>query len=385
MDFSGRGEPLTPTGLAHAAELVGVSAETLWTVVTVETARCGFLKDRRPLVLFERHEFRRRTGGLFDASHPDISGKPGGYGPAGGHQHKRLAQAISCHRVAALESASWGLGQIMGYNAAASGHVDAETMVGRFVHGEDAQLLGMGQFIRTKGLDVNLKRHDWAGFARGYNGPNFAINRYDTKLAAAHASLLAKGLPDFKLRAVQLMLTYESLDPGSVDGRNGPRTRAAIAKFRRDGGLASGEVHDETLLTALCARLPWAAPPARRRDITPVQTLLGALEFDPGDIDGLNGPRTRAAMALAVLADGPTAALRARLPAVLSRSAVSRVAISAIQTLLRDLNFDPGEIDGLWGRRSEAASQALRRDQAMAAGPGLDATLVATLLRKSVT
>ena len=31
-----------------------------------------------------------------------------------------------------------------------------------------------------------LKAKDWAGFAKMYNGPNYQINDYDTKLAAAY-------------------------------------------------------------------------------------------------------------------------------------------------------------------------------------------------------
>jgi hypothetical protein len=31
-----------------------------------------------------------------------------------------------------------------------------------------------------------LRRHDWAGFARKYNGPGFARNQYDLRLRAAY-------------------------------------------------------------------------------------------------------------------------------------------------------------------------------------------------------
>ncbi|NBT89135.1 MAG: DUF3380 domain-containing protein, partial [Flavobacteriaceae bacterium] len=33
-----------------------------------------------------------------------------------------------------------------------------------------------------------LKAKDWAGFAKGYNGPAYAKNAYDTKLAGAYAN-----------------------------------------------------------------------------------------------------------------------------------------------------------------------------------------------------
>jgi N-acetylmuramidase len=111
MAFVGVALPLNREGLTVAAAHVEVDPAALWSVVVVETSGCGFLPDRRPSILFERHIFSTRTGRRFDASHPEISGPAGGYGPPGAHQYERLAAAIACDRRAALESASWGLGQ----------------------------------------------------------------------------------------------------------------------------------------------------------------------------------------------------------------------------------------------------------------------------------
>jgi peptidoglycan hydrolase-like protein with peptidoglycan-binding domain len=263
-EFQGRAEPLSAGGAAEAAAVIGAPPDVLWTVVRVETSGCGFLPDRSPSLLFERHEFRKRTGGRFDSSHPHISGTPGGYGLAGANQHKRLAQAIACDRRAALESASWGLGQIMGYNARLAGYAEVEDMAADFTHGEDAQLLAMARFICGTRLDRALARRDWAAFARGYNGPNFSINRYDSKLAAQYDALARTGLPDLSLRAAQLMLLYEGYDPGPIDGLPGPRVNRAIAAFRTASGLV-GKGVDPELLDALYARLA----PAERQTHAP--------------------------------------------------------------------------------------------------------------------
>jgi len=48
---------------------------------------------------------------------------------------------------AALESASWGLGQVMGFNATGLGYADVDDMVQQFCAGEDAQLVGVTRFI----------------------------------------------------------------------------------------------------------------------------------------------------------------------------------------------------------------------------------------------
>ncbi len=251
MQMVGKAEPLTAQGLAQAAEIVGAGLTELWSVVTGETSGRGFLADRRPVILFERHEFRRRTAGRFDAAHPQISGPPGGYGPAGAHQHARLAEAIACDRRAALESTSWGLGQIMGYNAGAAGFADAEAMCAAMLDGEDAQIAGMARFIRTGGLHGFLYQRDWAGFARRYNGPGYAANAYDVKLAQAHARFSLAGLPDLRLRAVQLLLTYRGLDPGPIDGLWGRRTETAVRMVRARHGLGDNATIDDALFAVL--------------------------------------------------------------------------------------------------------------------------------------
>ena len=87
----------------------------------------------------------------------------------------------------ALRSASWGLGQIMGFNCKLANYPSAEAMAMHFLDDEDRHLQAMIRFIKATGLDDELRRHDWKGFARGYNGAGFAKNGYDQKLAAAFA------------------------------------------------------------------------------------------------------------------------------------------------------------------------------------------------------
>jgi hypothetical protein len=75
----------------------------------------------------------------------------------------------------------------MGFNCVAAGYPFVEAMVQSFVEDEENHLWAMVRFIRHNKLDDELRRHDWAGFARGYNGPGFAKNGYDKKLAASFA------------------------------------------------------------------------------------------------------------------------------------------------------------------------------------------------------
>src|SRR5690348_6259516 len=70
----------------------------------------------------------------------------------------------------------------MGMNYARAGFENVEDMVAAMSDSEDRQLSAMAAFLRRTGLAASLQAHDWASFARGYNGPNYAINRYDIRL-----------------------------------------------------------------------------------------------------------------------------------------------------------------------------------------------------------
>jgi hypothetical protein len=241
LEFAGRGLPMTAPGFAECAETLGVHAAEVWAVLTVETRGCGFLPDHRPLILFERHIFHRETGGRHDAVAPDISQPTmGGYGGGGARQFERLARAIALDRRAALRSASWGIGQVMGFNAERAGFRSAEDMVTAMRDAEDVQLRAMVGEIVTGNLHRSLRAHDWASFARGYNGASFAVNQYDTRLAAAYQRFALGLLPDLTVRAAQIhRLPGKGGGAGlGKPGRADPRA-VARARGRRLSAVAS--------------------------------------------------------------------------------------------------------------------------------------------------
>ncbi len=401
MMFVGAGTPLHADGLVAAAEHVEVDPALFWTVVTVETAGCGFLADRRPSILFERHVFSARTNRRFDATHAAISGPPGGYGKPGAHQYVRLEEAIACDHRAALESASWGLGQIMGFNARLAGVRDAEELVLQMVQGENEQLLAMARFMRASEMHLPLQRRDWTGFARRYNGPSFAKNSYHEKLAAAHATLAARGLPDLNARAVQLLLTYHGFDPGKIDGIVGARTRAAIGAFASKHAVTAPEDHKE-LHSVLLEVLPPAAKedataaPAMQAgsaapDLRLVQSLLEFLECRPGPVDGEPGPQTRRAVAEFQRSRGAAATGQtdAGLIFALVTEAKRRFGSNStadtrlIQRLLVIRGFDPKIVDGRMGPLTRAAVGAFLRSRGVLPTTVPDARLLDDLLKET--
>lgn len=250
IPFQGPALALTSTGLAEVSTTLGIHAPEIWALLTVETSGCGYLPDRRPQILYERHIFHRLTGGRFDDG--DISDpSAGGYGPRGSHQYDRMAAAIRRDRQAALQSASWGLAQIMGENFAAAGFSGVEAMVTAMTRSEDEQLAALASFLTRTKLHTSLQAHDWTTFARRYNGPNFAINRYDVRLNAEYQKYSSGAMPDLDVRAAQLYLTYLGYHPGPVDGMAGRLTMSALAQFQKRSGLSESAVIDADVIGKL--------------------------------------------------------------------------------------------------------------------------------------
>jgi hypothetical protein len=261
LPFQGNAAALSSGGLAQVSASLGVYEAEIWTVLAVETSGCGYLPDRRPQILFERHIFHRLTNGQHDDG--DISdSRPGGYGRRGAPQYERLERAINKDRAAALQSASWGIGQIMGMNYARAGFRNVEDMVAAMSDSEDQQLAAMAAFLSSTGLAASLQAHDWAAFARGYNGPNYAVNRYDIRLSSEFQKYSTGPLPDLSVRAAQVYLTYLGFDPGRIDGRAKKRTLAAWAKFQNNNGIPPAASLDDKSIAQLQAGLNKAAAAA---------------------------------------------------------------------------------------------------------------------------
>ena len=175
-----------------------VELAALKAMAEVESSGSGFLAapDRRPKILFEGHVFHRLTAGRYSDEHPDISHPKWDrkrYAGSLAGEWKRLQKAAALQQTAALQSASWGAFQIMGFNYALCGF----DSVGQFVEGQSSgaagQLEAFANLLSRPGspLIQPLRRRDWAAFASLYNGPGYLKNQYDTKIAAAYARHVA--------------------------------------------------------------------------------------------------------------------------------------------------------------------------------------------------
>lgn len=178
------------------AKSLGVPVASLQAVHKVESEGEGFNSDGSPVILFEPHIFYKQLTkkGLITIrdkvmrERPDLcypKWKRGAYGAEGAYQHQRLTAASQYHRESALESASWGLGQVMGFNWKDLGYPSLQAFINAQYKDEGAQLDTMCRFIRHNGLINELKTQNWTAFAYRYNGEGYKANNYDGRLAAA--------------------------------------------------------------------------------------------------------------------------------------------------------------------------------------------------------
>lgn len=110
----------------------------------------------------------------------------------GASEYKRLEIAKKIDEECALKSASWGMFQIMGFNHLYCGCKDVFEFVKKMQESHESQLKLMYYYMNNTSCLKNLKEHDWAGFARKYNGPGYAENAYDQKLKNAYENFKNK-------------------------------------------------------------------------------------------------------------------------------------------------------------------------------------------------
>ena len=188
--------------LVSAAQRLDVPLASVYAVNEVESLGKGFLDNGKPVILFERHimyrrlvtvrhegddpvELKRHADQLAAANPALVNPIAGGYS-GGTAEHQRLANARLIDDSAALESASWGAFQIMGFHWQRLGFASVQEFVAAMSASESQQIDAFVRFIETDpALFKALKTRKWADFAKLYNGPNYQRDLYDIKLQRA--------------------------------------------------------------------------------------------------------------------------------------------------------------------------------------------------------
>jgi hypothetical protein len=324
--FKGAAKRIEDIDLPRLGVQIGVGEDELHAFMEAETRGFGFDSQGRPRILFERHKFYKYCPEAKRAAAVKAglaNAKAGGYGRES-EQYGKLQRAMAIDEHAALLSCSWGLAQIMGFNHELAGYPTVEAMILVFMDDEEAHLQAAVTFIKNSGLDDELRRHDWKGFAKGYNGTGYAVNKYDQKLAAAYAkwskikdtpfeAAAAPIVPaappqseptDAKLieKVQQLLRDKGYPEVGNVDNKPGSRTRNAILAFEADNGLPlTGTVSDALLVALIKAPIRQNAP---ARENATAKDLKDAPSVKMGDMLKKLGAGVLAASGLGGLAEG---------------------------------------------------------------------------------
>ena len=184
-DFkAGAAELICPPSMVHALSLK-------------ETKGKPFLADGRPVILFERHQFYKRMKDRAlaeklakterDICHPTMKK---GRNPdpldcyiGGAKEWEFLERARKYDEKAALESASYGQFQVMGFNAVPIGYKSVQEFVELMHKDVFEHLEAMVRFIKATPLALKgMRNKNFQQVAEGYNGKGYAANRYDVIL-----------------------------------------------------------------------------------------------------------------------------------------------------------------------------------------------------------
>jgi hypothetical protein len=191
-------EYLTELDYIECAQLLGVDVATVKAVKEVESGSIGgFFKSGHPTILFEGHvfwnELKKRNKkpesfvkGNEDILYPKWTKKH--YSSEEGEVN-RLSKAMKIDKIAALSSASWGMFQIMGFNHQVVGYDTVEEFVEAMETSVEKQVEAFCLYVINTYCKSAMNRKDFAEFARKYNGPNYHINSYDTKLETYYNEL----------------------------------------------------------------------------------------------------------------------------------------------------------------------------------------------------
>lgn len=188
---------LTEEDYREVAEMLGVETAAMKAVVDIEAGKTheGFSAPGMPLINFDFSMFTRfaKRNGVnlsgYRKSHPLVFSSPQTrkYGSRQRAQHARLNAARAIDERTAIEGTFWGMFQIGGFNWRKCGASSIQDFVERMSRSERDQLDLFAAFLKSTGLDKQLRAKNWAAFARGYNGPSYASRGYHTRMASAYA------------------------------------------------------------------------------------------------------------------------------------------------------------------------------------------------------
>lgn len=239
--------------ISKLANEFGLETAALLAVVETESAGVAFWKVgnfNKPAIRFEGHYFYARLSGAkrdeavrlgLAAEKAGVVKNPSSYSA----RYALLERARAFDENAALESTSWGLGQVMGAHWASLGYKSVKDFVAA-QNTIEGQVEAMLRFIKVNNLIRHIKSKNWSAFAKAYNGPGYRKNNYHTKMADAYIRYSTGTVAQSDISLIRLMQTmlntvgnYEL----TVTGIHDDVTRTALMDYQLKNGLVADGVY----------------------------------------------------------------------------------------------------------------------------------------------
>lgn len=179
---------------AEEAEKLGVEVAAIKAVALIEAGSQmkGFWAPGVPIVNFDKV--------MYNKLHNKVDSQKGAKDemvPEGlsGFPLKRWTRLVEARRInyqGANIATFWGMFQIGGFNYKRCGCETLDEFVELMSRSEADQLDLFVSFIKNCGMAEDLKKKNWAAFARKYNGASYAKRGYHTKMEAAYKKFKAE-------------------------------------------------------------------------------------------------------------------------------------------------------------------------------------------------
>lgn len=180
---------LTDEDFKLVADELGIEVAVIKAVVVIEAgaAMKGFSAPGVPVVNFDPTMYAKYKNKATSTAGDKSAKVPEGLK---GHALKEWTQLTNARKVnkeGADMGTFWGMFQIGGFNYKRCGCESVNEFVERMSYSELEQLQLFAIFIENSDMLKYLKKKDWSGFARRYNGKSYAKRGYHTKMAKAYA------------------------------------------------------------------------------------------------------------------------------------------------------------------------------------------------------
>jgi len=146
--------------IAQQADNYQIPLNTALAVFKVESGRAYDPETGLTIIRFEPHIFLRKSGHQINIRREGQRA-----------EWQALQSAYAINATAALESTSYGLPQIMGFNAKKIGYEYAQALLLDFQNSCESQVKAFFKFLEANDLLKAVRAQDWQSFTRRYNGP----------------------------------------------------------------------------------------------------------------------------------------------------------------------------------------------------------------------